>query len=174
MLTLSWALMPHPRAWKPFILASSYLFYAAASPPYALLLAGITLANQLGVWTVQVLRLLRRGDRLVPGFAWPRHAPAPTPLALPIGLSFITFQAISYVVDTKRGLLTPASTLDFALYLSFFPHVVAGPIVRARVHPPARPARATRAEADGIHLNGRGAGIAADEVLAAIRQDFPG
>ena len=53
-------------------------------------------------------------------------------LALPIGLSFITFQAISYVVDVKRGLLEPASTLDFALYLSFFPHVVAGPIVRAR------------------------------------------
>ena len=53
-------------------------------------------------------------------------------LALPIGLSFITFQAISYVVDVKRGLLPPASTIDFALYLSFFPHVVAGPIVRAR------------------------------------------
>jgi D-alanyl-lipoteichoic acid acyltransferase DltB (MBOAT superfamily) len=53
-------------------------------------------------------------------------------LALPIGLSFITFQAISYVVDVKRGLLPPASTLDFGLYLSFFPHVVAGPIVRAR------------------------------------------
>ena len=53
-------------------------------------------------------------------------------LALPIGLSFITFQAISYVVDVKRGLLAPAPTLDFALYLSFFPHVVAGPIVRAR------------------------------------------
>ena len=32
----------------------------------------------------------------------------------------------------KRGLLEPASTIDFALYLSFFPHVVAGPIVRAR------------------------------------------
>jgi alginate O-acetyltransferase complex protein AlgI len=53
-------------------------------------------------------------------------------LALPIGLSFITFQAISYVVDVKRGLIPPASPLDFALYLSFFPHVVAGPIVRAR------------------------------------------
>jgi D-alanyl-lipoteichoic acid acyltransferase DltB (MBOAT superfamily) len=53
-------------------------------------------------------------------------------LALPIGLSFITFQAISYVVDVKRRLLPPASLLDFALYLSFVPHVVAGPIVRAR------------------------------------------
>ena len=53
-------------------------------------------------------------------------------LALPIGLSFITFQAISYTVDVKRRLLPPASLIDFALYLSFFPHVVAGPIVRAR------------------------------------------
>ena len=53
-------------------------------------------------------------------------------LALPIGLSFITFQAISYVVDVKRGVIGPASTLDFGIYLSFFPHVVAGPIVRAR------------------------------------------
>jgi D-alanyl-lipoteichoic acid acyltransferase DltB (MBOAT superfamily) len=53
-------------------------------------------------------------------------------LALSIGLSFITFQAISYTVDVKRRLLTPASLLDFGLYLSFFPHVVAGPIVRAR------------------------------------------
>jgi alginate O-acetyltransferase complex protein AlgI len=53
-------------------------------------------------------------------------------LALPIGLSFITFQAISYTVDVKRRLLPPASLIDFGLYLSFFPHVVAGPIVRAR------------------------------------------
>jgi hypothetical protein len=39
-------------------------------------------------------------------------------LALPIGLSFITFQAISYVVDVKRRLISPGSTLDFARYLS--------------------------------------------------------
>ena len=48
VLALSWALMPYPRVWKPFILASSYVFYAAASPRYALLLAGVTLANQVG------------------------------------------------------------------------------------------------------------------------------
>ena len=70
-------------------------------------------------------------------------------LALPIGLSFFTFQAISYVVDVKRRLLPPAALLDFALYLSFFPHVVAGPIVRAREFLPqlveaARPARRRR------------------------------
>ena len=53
-------------------------------------------------------------------------------LALPIGVSFFTFQAISYVVDVRRGLLAPASLFDFAIYLTFFPHLVAGPIVRAR------------------------------------------
>jgi alginate O-acetyltransferase complex protein AlgI len=39
VLALSWALMPRPRLWKPFVLAASYLFYAAASPRYCILLA---------------------------------------------------------------------------------------------------------------------------------------
>ena len=51
---------------------------------------------------------------------------------LPIGISFFTFQAISYVVDIGRGVWRrPVSLLDFAVYLSFFAHLVAGPIVRA-------------------------------------------
>lgn len=51
---------------------------------------------------------------------------------LPIGLSFFTFQAISYVLDVHRGTLkAPANLLSFATYLSFFPQLVAGPIVRA-------------------------------------------
>jgi D-alanyl-lipoteichoic acid acyltransferase DltB (MBOAT superfamily) len=53
-------------------------------------------------------------------------------IALPVGISFFTFQAISYTVDVKRKLIEPASLLDLAIYLSFFPHLVAGPIVRAR------------------------------------------
>jgi alginate O-acetyltransferase complex protein AlgI len=159
VLALSWALMPHPRVWKPFILASSYVFYAAASPRYALLLGGVTVANQFGA--VMVARTEAENRRRlimaatvavdlgvlglfkyygffageIGSFLDSLGLGMPLPLltlALPIGLSFITFQAISYVVDVKRGLLTPASTLDFALYLSFFPHVVAGPIVRAR------------------------------------------
>jgi alginate O-acetyltransferase complex protein AlgI len=52
---------------------------------------------------------------------------------LPIGISFFTFQAISYVVDIGRGVWRrPVGLLDFAVYLSFFAHLVAGPIVRAR------------------------------------------
>jgi alginate O-acetyltransferase complex protein AlgI len=146
VLALSWALMPHPRAWKPFVLAASYLFYAAASPRYCLLLAGLTLANQAGAVLVAAMVAIDLGvlgvfkyygffvdefGRLLDSIGLGMPLPLLT-LALPIGLSFITFQAISYVVDVKRGLLPPATTLDFGLYLSFFPHVVAGPIVRAR------------------------------------------
>ncbi len=51
---------------------------------------------------------------------------------LPIGISFYTFQTISYSVDVYRGLLRPVrNILDFAFYVSFFPQLVAGPIVRA-------------------------------------------
>ncbi|HEX5909171.1 MAG TPA: MBOAT family O-acyltransferase [Thermoleophilaceae bacterium] len=159
VLAISWALMPRPKLWKPFILAASYLFYAAASPRYCLLLAAVTLANQLGAVAVHRARDERRQKAIIAAtvgfdlavlgvfkyygffaneigaFLDDIGLPMPLPLltlALPIGLSFITFQAISYSVDVKRGLLAPASTLDFAIYLSFFPHVVAGPIVRAR------------------------------------------
>ena len=50
---------------------------------------------------------------------------------LPIGISFFTFQGISYVVDVYRGRVPAARLLDILLLMSFFPHLVAGPIVRA-------------------------------------------
>jgi alginate O-acetyltransferase complex protein AlgI len=53
-------------------------------------------------------------------------------IVLPVGISFFTFQAISYVLDIGRGeWRRPVPLLDFAVYLSFFAHLVAGPIVRA-------------------------------------------
>ncbi|MGI9612989.1 MAG: MBOAT family O-acyltransferase [Acidimicrobiales bacterium] len=52
-------------------------------------------------------------------------------VVLPIGISFFTFQALSYVVDVHRGEFAPRPLLDVAFYLSFFPQLVAGPIVRA-------------------------------------------
>ena len=51
-------------------------------------------------------------------------------IILPVGISFYTFMAISYVVDTYRGDFVPTTLEKFAVYLSFFPHLVAGPIVR--------------------------------------------
>ncbi len=159
VLAISWALMSRPRLWKPFILLASYVFYAAASWKFCFLLAGMTLANQLaavlmranaseprrraiiicavaldlgvlGVFKYYSFFAQQFDDTLSHvGLGLP--APLVT-IALPVGVSFYTFQAISYVVDVKRRLVAPATLLDFAVYLSFFPHLVAGPIVRAR------------------------------------------
>ena len=160
VLTASWALMPHPKAWKPFILTASYVFYAAANWRFCALLAALTIANQVAARLIDRVRDdPRRSKQIMAaavvidlgvlgifkyyGFfvedigdlldAAGLGLPLPLlSLALPIGVSFFTFQAISYVVDVRRGLLPPASLLDFAIYLTFFPHLVAGPIVRAR------------------------------------------
>jgi alginate O-acetyltransferase complex protein AlgI len=57
----------------------------------------------------------------------------PLDILLPIGISFFTFQSISYKVDVYKGKLAACeSLLDYAFYMSFFPHIVAGPIVRAK------------------------------------------
>lgn len=52
-------------------------------------------------------------------------------VVLPVGISFFTFQALSYVIDVYRGKIPSSNLLDFAVYLAFFPQLVAGPIVRA-------------------------------------------
>ncbi len=159
VLGLSWLLMPHPRAWKAFIVAASYVFYAAADVRFCALLAAVTIVNQAGavlvgrttsdrgknaIVAVTVgLDLLALGFFKYYGFFVSNvdellrdvglGAPAPLlAVALPVGLSFFTFQAISYIVDVRRGICDRATTIDLAIYLSFFPHLVAGPIVRAR------------------------------------------
>ena len=159
MLALNWALMARKRLWKPFIIAASYFFYAAANPRFCLLLGGVTLWNQAAAVLIDrsdeerrrhwLVGLAVAGDLLALGvfkyYAFflqdvsdtldAVHMGLPLPLmtiALPVGVSFFTFQAISYVVDVKRRLVKPATLVDCAIYLSFFPHLVAGPIVRAR------------------------------------------
>ncbi|HXW59285.1 MAG TPA: MBOAT family protein [Solirubrobacteraceae bacterium] len=168
VLTISWALMTRPHVYKPFILLASYVFYAAASWRFCFLLAGMTLGNQLAAVLMGRAQSERRRTAIVTCavaldlavlgvfkyysfFAQQfddalAHAglglPAPlVTIALPVAISFYTFQAISYVVDVKRRLVAPASLLDFSVYLSFFPHLIAGPIVRAREFLPqlARP-----------------------------------
>jgi D-alanyl-lipoteichoic acid acyltransferase DltB (MBOAT superfamily) len=59
---------------------------------------------------------------------------APLPLlrvALPVGISFLVFRMLTYVVDIYRGELEPAPTLDYGVYVAFFPYLLAGPIARA-------------------------------------------
>lgn len=78
---------------------------------------------------------------------------------LPVGISFYTFQAMSYIIDIGRGHIREMAPLDFAVYLSFFPQLVAGPIVRAAEMAPQLAARpdpryVPAAEAFGLILNG--------------------
>ncbi len=70
-------------------------------------------------------------------------------IILPVGISFYTFQTISYIVDIYRRQITPVKSLpDFGFYVSFFPQLVAGPIVRASEFIPQlyRPYRLSRLE----------------------------
>jgi len=68
-----------------------------------------------------------------PVFTWLGHPLTLGQVHLPIGISFFAFQAISYVVDVYRGDVPASkSLLDFATYKSFFPQLIAGPIVRYR------------------------------------------
>jgi D-alanyl-lipoteichoic acid acyltransferase DltB (MBOAT superfamily) len=159
VLALSWALMRRQGVWKPFMLAASFLFYAAADPMFCLMLAGMILGNQAAAQLIHRSDDARRRKIIVVvavaadlitlgvfkyygffateinGLLDKAGLGLPIPLAdivLPVGISFITFQAISYTVDVYRRLVEPATTIDVGLYLSFFPHLVAGPIVRAR------------------------------------------
>src|SRR5690606_38590642 len=59
-------------------------------------------------------------------------SPSTLSIVLPVGISFYTFQTLSYTIDVYRRALEPVrSPLDFALFVAFFPQLVAGPIVRA-------------------------------------------
>ncbi len=77
-------------------------------------------------------------------------------VALPIGISFFTFESMSYVIDVYRGELEPhRSYLEYLTFVAFFPHLVAGPIVRPRDLLPqlAGPARFSASEAsEGLFL----------------------
>ena len=155
---LSWLTMPHPRVWRPFILAVSYFFYGWVDPRWVLLLVGSSIVN---TFAAQVIARTPsdtvRKRALVAAIVFDVGLLAtfkylgffvdsandalndvelgtPLPLmqvVLPIGISFFTFQAISYVVDVYRRDTPAASLGDVAILQAFFPHLVAGPIVRA-------------------------------------------
>ena len=140
---------------KGFLIAASYTFYAAWDWRFCFLMAGVSLVayaagrgvrsnhgrlikvaaivamiGVLGVFKYFgffLLSLQQLLDTVGLGrdMGWMR-------IVLPVGISFYTFQAISYVMDVSRGEIAPRKNpFDVALYISFFPQLVAGPIVRA-------------------------------------------
>ena len=134
-----------------FVTAFSYYFYYKSSGLYFGLLAVVTLSDYFlarlisahkSKWLVALSLLIDLGllgyFKYTNFFAgmWAQMVGSnfqPWDIFLPVGISFFTFQSMSYVIDVYRGDLKPLpSLLDYAFYVSFFPQLVAGPIVRAR------------------------------------------
>jgi D-alanyl-lipoteichoic acid acyltransferase DltB (MBOAT superfamily) len=152
-----WLLQPFRTPWRLFMLAASLFFYGWWNWHFVFLLLAVTAISQAGAQVVYRARS-NRGKRwvllltlvaMLGLLGWFKyygffalnvtnalgslgvHASLPlVQVALPVGISFFTFMAISYVVDVYRKEIKPAAWLDYAVYLSFFPHLVAGPIVR--------------------------------------------
>jgi len=155
------------------LLLASYIFYAAWNPPFILLLWISTLVDWYAadrlyraqkpaarrLWlalsvlvNLGMLVYFKYGEFLAQnlvavastfGITLP---PAHFDIVLPVGISFYTFATMSYTLDVYRGHAPPARNfLDYALFVTFFPHLVAGPIMRpAELLPQfATPRRAT-------------------------------
>jgi D-alanyl-lipoteichoic acid acyltransferase DltB (MBOAT superfamily) len=155
----SFWLLPTWNARKMLLLWASYLFYAAWNPPYAALLLASTavdwwLARLIGrtesqsrrrllliaslVCNLGMLSFFKYGNFLLENFAGLLSAfgvayhPPVSSIVLPIGISFYTFASLSYTIDVyRRDIKADWRFADYALFVSFFPHLVAGPIVRA-------------------------------------------
>lgn len=138
-----------------FVTAFSYYFYYKSSGMYFFLLAVVTVSDfliarrmdrcavawQRKAWaalslTVNLGLLCYFKYTNFLGELWASVAGGtftPLDIFLPVGISFFTFQSLSYTLDVYRRQVTPLSSLlDYAFYVSFFPQLVAGPIVRAR------------------------------------------
>lgn len=147
------------RAKKTLLLLFSQVFYAAWNPPFIALLWVTTVLNWLlarlmdkeetetrrkayflvsVTVTLSLLGYFKYASFMQAQFIAVlaglgiEFKPPPFDIILPIGISFYTFHALSYAIDVyRRQTAVTASLLDFALYMSFFPQLVAGPIVRA-------------------------------------------
>lgn len=154
-----------------FVVAFSFLFYYKSSGWFVLLLAMTSLVD----WTISrlLVRTVRKGARVALAtvsivlsvgvlgyfkyanfFLWNWNQMVegnfqPLDIILPVGISFYTFQSISYIVDVYKGRVQPTRTwLEYVFFLSFFPALVAGPIVRADYFLPQveKPRRARTSE----------------------------
>lgn len=132
------------------LMCASLFFYAWGEPVYVFLMIGSILLNTLFGWLVRNKESRFSKPMLVIAIAanllvlvifkyltfildaaglFSSGIIEPFNLPLPIGISFFTFQALSYVVDVYRGKTQPAGPFTVGLYISFFPQLIAGPIV---------------------------------------------
>ena len=155
----NWLLMPRQTLWKPFMLVVSLVFFgwwdwrfvlllvlsAVVNQFFALWIAGLRSKSSSAKWALAAAVAANLGVLgwfKYYGFfvtsavnaleAFGLNADLPLlRIVLPLGISFLTFRVLSYVIDVYRGTLRPASLLDFSVYVAFFPYLAAGPIARA-------------------------------------------
>ena len=165
------------RLQNAWILAASLVFYGWHEPKYVLLLLFVAALDYVAPLVMQrwprhrnaalvvslVVNLGTLGLFKYLDFFLASFLPGVEPVGLPLppGISFFTFQSMSYTIDAWRGRLEPRrSFVDYFAYISLFPQLVAGPVERARDLLPQleAPRRFTREGfADGISLALRGA-----------------
>lgn len=139
-----------PRPWRRYLLlAASLLFYMAWKARFVFLILGLIAIDYTAARVIAGQSGRRRKVALWVSLAanfgllgWFKYAnflretlfhARPLDIILPLGISFHTFQSISYVIDVYRGEQAVVTGIpDYALFVSFFPQLVAGPIVRAR------------------------------------------
>jgi len=139
---------PFPQARIPVLVLLSFAFYAIGNPPFILLLVASIAVNWFAAiaygrykkgsivvaaiaLNLAVLGLFKYTNFFLSNVGWLVGRPMPVyDLGLPIGISFFTFHHVMYLVDLKRG-RAPLYPLDrYGLYISFFPQLLAGPLVR--------------------------------------------
>ena len=149
LVLLLYYILPGIRAKNILLLVASLLFYAWGEPVYVFLMVATALINwafgllmergHKGLWCtlavvfdLSCLVVFKYAGFLVENFHALFSLSLPVPqIALPIGISFYTFQILSYVVDVKRGsVAVQHSFARFLLYVTLFPQLIAGPIVR--------------------------------------------
>ena len=144
-----------PRAWRNgFLLAANLLFYAWGEPSFLVVILATTVINfyaakrmqanpahkkrwaiSAAVFDLGLLGIFKYAgfllDILRPAFFW-TDLPA-VKIPLPLGISFYTFQVLSYIIDVYRQDTIPQRSFTrFATYMTLFPQLIAGPIIRYR------------------------------------------
>ena len=160
VLAVHTVLLQRPTAWKATMLLASYAFYGWWDWRFLSLIWISTIVDfvagqaihatsdrgrrRLYLWcslgtNLGMLGFFKYADFFVESFVdllgdlGLNVSAGPLGIILPVGISFYTFQTMSYSLDVHRGVLEPTDKLlDFALFVGFFPQLVAGPIVRAR------------------------------------------
>jgi D-alanyl-lipoteichoic acid acyltransferase DltB (MBOAT superfamily) len=159
VVSIAFFIVPHKYRWL-LLLGASYLFYMSWRPKYILVLLAVTIISYLaGLWlgrdknpltrriilnislfaSLGILFFFKYFNLSNPIFQgifdqWGISHLVPENILLPLGISFFTLQTMSYTLDVYRGIIKPEKHAGiYALFVAFFPQLVAGPIGRANL-----------------------------------------